>query len=167
MPLASYADANDHLDLNKAAFLDDEDARPEAEYADAIVYSHVATVFPENYLLWTTTDPLPVGREETPSLIREIAGMLMASKRYEKVFSEEQLQPSDYAERLKRDAYALLTKLVSGEMSLVDVEYEAVLDELRPEQSDFWPNDTTTNERVIPLLPEFEPQRFARMGDKF
>lgn len=174
MALATYEDANKHLDETKLSFLSDEDAAPEAEKAETIVRAYLADTFPDYAGLWVypLPDPNPDELLETPELVREAASMLMASYRYAKVYSEESMDGNPYALKLEKDAYALLQGIVDGSLVLADVDYG---DDASTSfsQDDFWPNNKTTvmnellEEEFATYNPELASTRMHRMGQRF
>jgi hypothetical protein len=138
--LASFADANDHLDGTKISFLNDDDASPEAKDADVYVLGRLSSVYPDHATLWTAVDPLVPPAEATPGLVRLAASLLMASYRYAKKYSEETQTPNPYSERLKARADEILNGLVGGTLTLYDEDYASSSQFF---EADFWPNDTT------------------------
>lgn len=152
--LATFSDANRHLDSNKITFADAADAVPEAEQADAIVRASLADVFPDNVNEWSEDgDP-----EETPDLVRLIASLIMASKKYAKRYSEEATEENEYAKALWAEAMMLIAGLRDGNLELSDTDYGDVTQWGR---SSFWPNDTTVFEGTSEPLRAFKvEQRF-------
>lgn len=148
MPLASFEDANAHLDGTKISFADEEDALEEATSADREVKAALGDRFPDHVGLWADS---PSGDEiDTPELVREAASLLMASKLYEKKYSEESVDsPNVYAQTLRMRAEKLLAAIADGSMILWDVDYGSIVATSNSlEQEDFWPNDTYTREKI-------------------
>lgn len=141
MTLAAYTDANRFLDGTKLAFKDDIDAAPEATYADRAITSALYDSFGEVVNTW---DIVPTGGEEsTPGIIVEIAGMLMAAMRYDKVYSGEDVGEAPYAVSLREQAMGLLQQIASGSMTISDSGGIIITSGTAWASSDFWPNDTT------------------------
>jgi hypothetical protein len=166
--LATFQDANAHLDGTKLSFADDANAAPEALEADRIVRGRLANRFPDQANLWHwDDDDLP-----TPELIREAASLLMASYRYNKVYSEITVTPNKYAIRLENRANMILDGIVSGLLILVDVPYGLEAD-TEFTSANFWPNNSSTmyaeeiERRMAEAYPEFQSTRRFTMGMKF
>jgi hypothetical protein len=129
---ASYSDANAWVDETKIKFIDDTDAAPEAQNAEKIINASLVPIYGATVVAtWSTA---------TPTLVNEIAALLMASFRYAKKYSEEGLNPSDYAQRLEDRALSMLAGLQDGSMVLVDYPNETSLTAFT--ESDFYPNNT-------------------------
>lgn len=137
MTLADFHDANKFLDGTKIEFQSPSDASQEASVADAIVKARLSDTFPAHVSLWSYAPT--GGQEATPAIVRVIAGMLMAAERYDKRYSEETLNGSDYAQRLRDRANFMLEGIVSGQLSLDDVTYD--IDTFT--EALFYPNDST------------------------
>jgi hypothetical protein len=150
VPLASYEEANSHLDGTKIAFESEEDAENEAREADRIVRGALADTFPEQVGYWVHELPEPVLEALiTPELVRLVASLLMASYKYSMHYSEDDLGENDYSARLEKRAMKILKDIQSGDAVLWDVEYgPTIADSYTLEQEDFWPNDTYTEEYV-------------------
>ncbi len=150
MSLASFEDANQWLDRFKIEFDNAEDASEEAEQADAIVKGHLYGTFPDHVNLW---DIAPTGPQEaTPELVVQVASMLMASYRYAKRYSEEELGRNNYANQLEQRAMKLLQGISDGTIDLADKSY---LSAASFEDTDFWPNDATVKEGTDEPLRAF------------
>ncbi len=139
MALASFEDANEWLDENKIQFLNEDDARQEANNADNIVRSWLAGNWPEYVNLWAHNAGL--ADNVTPAVVKEAASLLMASYRYAKRYSEESFAGSDYAQRLERRAVEMLAQLKQGELVLWDKTYgQDIFSTYSIEPGDFFPN---------------------------
>lgn len=171
MPLATFEDANTHLDETKISFVDDADAAPEAREADNIVRSKLGDIFPDQVAHWIDTLPDPVGDALiTPNLVREAASLLMASYRYAKRYSEDELNENDYAARLEKRAMRILEDIRNGTAILWDVDYGLTTEAAYSlEQEDFYPNDTYTPESVELDIadPRLQPKRSFSMDRRF
>lgn len=167
MPLATYEDANGHLDGTKISFVSDADAEPEAREADRIVKSKLGDIFPDYVALWDISVDPQVEPELVPGLVNEAAALLMASYRYANRYSEDELNENDYAARLERRALQILEDIRSGKAVLFDVTYGITTEESYGlERDDFWPNDDYTPEYVEnqkTLDPRLQPKRVFSM----
>jgi hypothetical protein len=168
MPLATYTDANKHLDENKLKFTSENEAEPEAQEADRIVRAKLGDLFPDQVNEWAfNSDDFP-----TPEIIKEAASLLMASYRYAKRYSEATLGSNPYADRLEARAMFLLNGILDGSIDLTDVDYDSD-NEPGFGQADFWPNNSTTvgaaayEETVHSLFPETAPSRAFDVGKQF
>ena len=99
-----------------------------------------------------------VSTETTPSLVRRIMAMLIASYLYRRQYSEDSDENPGYAVWLEGKAHALLVGVIDGSIDLTDV------DEIPASASvpTFWPNDVAD----IVGSEEYSPARF-RMGQVF
>jgi hypothetical protein len=141
MPLASFTDANAHLDGTKIVFSSDTDALPEATSTDRMVRARLGVLFPTQAPLWDFDPTVP--KIATPELVREIASLLMASFRYASKYSEDDQNEQDYAQKLYDRAMGLLDGVIDGTLTLTDVDYDAVDGVGHLSSSDFYPNDDT------------------------
>lgn len=130
MALADLEDVNVHLPDDK---LEVDDAIDPALQRDAerIVKGYLSGVYEPTVLAgWDTPD-------NTPELIRAIAGRLIAAFYYRQRYSEDSLDDPQYAQIKYNEAMALIMELRAGTIDLVEV----------PGDSDsilrFWPDDTT------------------------
>jgi hypothetical protein len=152
MALANWEEGNHHLDQTKLRFTDDADATPEAESAERYIKAKLEEQFPDAIFDWG----IEAGDTAPPEIIQEIAGMLMAAKRYEKVYSEETVAESDYAARLYVRADKLLEDIKNGAIVIIGVTPPNV----EFSKADFWPNDTDVVIEHTPLsAKEMEPNR--------
>jgi hypothetical protein len=170
--LASFDDANDHLDGTKLSFTDnnDENFIAAAAAADPLVKAALYDLYPDHVSLWieTVPSPNPDLLEETPQLVRLIASLLYASYYYAKAYSEETLGENDYAKRLEERAWGIVTGLVAGTYQLYDaLSYQSAVQGLQ--SLDFWPNDSTvvTTDDDIPGLVTGDPLRYFDMRKTF
>jgi hypothetical protein len=162
--LADYTDANAWLDNTKLRFTDNDQAAPWAQNADQVVIAALSQVFPDHATLWDV-NPGP-GQEPTPSLVREIVGLLMASYYYEAKYSEITNHASSYSRHLEARANDLLDGLRTGLVVLTDVDY---VSSTALAQGDFWPNDATlvTSDNPQVGLDEGDPDRRFTMDVVF
>lgn len=141
MSLASFTDANRHLDKNKVQFENEDDAFPEAASADIYVRGALVDVYGAAVVsLWDETPTAP--QTLVPELVREIAALWMAAERWDKRYSLEQSTSDSYSNRLRAQAQAMIDKLRSGEMTLVEV---GVISGVAWSEASFWPNSTTVD----------------------
>ena len=168
-PLASYQDANGHLDEVKISFVDQADATKEADEAYKTIAAKIGGLWPEHIELWDITPDLLAGEEEPPQVVNLIASLLMASYRYAKRYSEEELGESDFSARLEKRALGLLDGLVDGSVILWDKDYATGNDANAPVSADVWPNDSYTKAHVAfekenaLIAPELQEQRAFSM----
>lgn len=167
MPLATYEDANGHLDGTKIKFVSDVDAAPESREADRIVRSKLGDIFPDYVNLWDISVVPQEEPAQVPGLVNEAAALLMASYRYASRYSEDDLNENDYAARLEKRALGILQDIRDGKAVLFDVTYGVTTEEAYGlESDDFWPNDSYTPEYVETqrtLDPRLQPKRSFAM----
>lgn len=145
MTLASYLDANNHLDENKIGFANEADAAEIGTATDRYVRGRLMGVYGSQVTTWAVD---PQGDQvDTPELVREITGMLMAAELYDQKYAEETELTSKHANRLRRMADDMLTQLSVGDLVLVEVDVTAGT---IFSQDDFWPNDLTEEEIGAP-----------------
>ena len=150
MSLASFEDANNHLDKNKVMFQNDSDARDIATATDRYIRGCLTDVYGADVVtLWDVDPTAP--QTNTPELIREVTGMLMASKLYAEKYAEETQSNNTYGYRLQKEAEGLLDQLRAGTLTLVEVD---VVSGISFGEDDFWPNDTTAAQSTAPQ-PKF------------
>jgi len=154
--LATFEDANRWLDESKILFDDATDADDEATEADSIVRAMLFDVFGDLVNDWDGSDD-PPPTDPTPPVVRTIAGLLMASYRYAKVYSEETVDASSYAQALENRAMALIMGIKDGSIELGDT---TITSGVAWSRDDFWPNDLTTDDNDDPI-------RFATMEKEF
>jgi len=162
MSLATFEDGNRWLDQTKIRFENASDAEPEVAIVDPIVKSHLIGAFPNDVGQWDESGT----PESTPELVRTICGMLMASFRYAKKYSEETTEPSSYSGQLYAQAMLMLEQLRNGTLTLEDVNLESQIALI---QGDFWPNNTTlvTSDMDLPMLDTGDPLRMFSMEQEF
>ena len=136
MSLASYDDANDHLDGTKLRFTSDNDAEPEAKQIDRLIKASLYGSFGAEVDTWDF-EPTPP-QIDTPPIVKYIASGLMAAMRWAKQYSMEALDEDSYSSRLESKMMSMLMKIISGELT---IDADSVSG-LVWKQSDFWPNDT-------------------------
>lgn len=146
MPMASFTDANSHLDASKIAFADDNDALDEATSADRYIRSFLYDAFGTAVDDWV--DP-----EDTPEIIREAASLLMAAQLYAKRYSENTVEVTGYAEFLNNKANLILQGVKDGSIELSDSP--GIVSGLAWSNASFWPNDTTVVEGTTDPLRAF------------
>jgi hypothetical protein len=136
LSLATAADANTWLDQSKLSMASGDVAEI-APKIDAEVIAALLNLFPTNAPLWLD------GSQAPPVVVVDVASRLYAAAFYARKYSEETMQPNSYAERLKADAYAIITQIQNNDIALVDptsgliIVASSALDEMA-----FWPNDT-------------------------
>lgn len=133
--LASLSDIQSWLGDDKIIVTDAMAIKPELE-AERLIRGQLAGVFTALTMTsWAAPD-------DTPELIRGIAGRLTAAFIYRSTYSEEQAEVPEYAQNLYNEAISLLKDIKSGAIVVLDPDNEPV-----GESGDilsFWPDDTTT-----------------------
>lgn len=134
MPFCDDADVQAHLPADKLKFEEIPDDREQLILdAERIIRGHLATVI-SSATLATWVDP-----DSTPSVIRAIAGRLVAAKTYRIRYSEDSLDDPQYAQRLYDEAMQMLMGVVTGAIVLETV----VEPTTQVDNTYFWPNSTT------------------------
>lgn len=140
--LASIEDINTHLPTDKLnADSDDWEADINLYEVDAARYvrAMLSGIFSAVTLSsWSSPD-------NTPDIIRTIAGRLIAAKFYATRIAEDSAEGSDYAQGLYNDAISAINAIRGGSMIVLDGEFNPVTtaggDTLT--EDDFWPNSST------------------------
>lgn len=136
--LASLDDINTHLPDDKAKMEDSDDDLLQIDAA-RYVRSLLAGMFSATTLQgWNTPD-------NTPELIRGVAGRIIAAKWYATLYSEDVDTVSEYAQSLYNEANRTIDAIRSGTMVVLDSSDNPIPTEAGAglESGDFWPNDTT------------------------
>jgi len=155
--LATFEDANVHLDGKKIVIQTEHEAEPYARSADRIVRGALFDLYPDVVNLWeapSIADPTPT--DPTPGLVREIAALYMAHFKYASVYSEESQDPNSYAARLLSRAEKLVEQLKDGTLELAD---SPTLVEIG--QPQFFPDDEYVD------IDTLEPIRFFTVEQEF
>lgn len=135
MALASIDDINVHLPLDKMR-VDTADYSPLQTDAERIIRGYLAGYFtPTTLGKWDEPD-------NTPGLIRSIAGRFVASFYYRKRYSEDSLDDPEYAQNKYNEAMELLKGILNGTITLEEVTVDYPTTD-RLSTSDFYPNDST------------------------
>jgi hypothetical protein len=156
--LATFEDANVHLDGKKIEFLNEEDATGEALATDRYIRGILGSAFGNEIVIDWDSDPSG-GQSATPELVRQAAAFLMAHYRYSKIYSEEALAQNGYAMYLKTQADAILMGLVDGTLELVDVPGGSGTTDVS--QPSFFPDDSYVD------LDTLEPIRMFSVEQEF
>jgi len=156
MSLATFTDANAHLDEDKVKFHTVHEAEPIATSVDRTLRGTLAGIYGDQASNW---DANPTGGQvATPELIREIASMYMAADLYDKKYAIDADVTSTHATRLRRRADELIQQLREGTLTLVEAGITSGIDW---SEDDFWPNsktvveDTTQPDRKFFMDMEF------------
>jgi len=155
--LATFEDANVHLDGKKIEFLNEEDATGEALATDRYIRGILGSAFGNDVVVDWDSSPSG-GQVDTPELVRQAAAFLMAHYRYSKIYSEEALAQNSYAMYLKTQADMILSGLVDGTLELVDVPEDGTADVSQPS---FFPDDAYVD------LDTLEPIRMFSVEQEF
>ena len=131
MALVTIDDVQIWLEVTKHRIAPD-DQLPEESAASEVVLSRLAVRFDTT----TWVDPA-----STPSLVRKIIAMLVASWRYNRVYSEtDEDAGNPYANKLEQRANDLITAILEGSIALTDVGTGPAIDGT----VDFYPTDIST-----------------------
>lgn len=136
--LASLADINVHLPDDKAKMQDSDDNELQVDVA-RYIRSLLSGFFSAATLVsWNSPD-------NTPELIRGIAGRLIASKYYATLYSEDVDDVSKFAQWLYNQANAMIDQIRTGSMIILDVNDTPIPIEggISLTADDFWPNDSS------------------------
>lgn len=134
MPLANLDDINQHLPSNVTITeLEDDPYQIDAE---RIIRGYLSNVYSAATLSsWTTPN-------QTPSLIRSVAGRLIAAWWYGKKVSGESAEWNEYSDQKYKEALLFLERIQSGDLVLVEVEEDITIGDTIT-SDDFWPNNDT------------------------
>lgn len=132
---ASLADINTHLPADKAQISVGEDDNLQID-AQRLIRSRLAGTF-TNAIIALWVDP-----ENTPEMLRQIAGKLIAAKFYANLVAEDDAAGSVFAQNLYNEAIASLNDIRSGVVIVVDDD-GLPIDTSSLSQTSFWPNATT------------------------
>ena len=137
MAIVSDADVQIHLPVDKLQVEEIPDDLAEAKKdSERIIRGYLAGVF-ESTTLATWTDP-----DNTPEVIRAIAGRLCAALIYRVRYSEDALDDPQYAQMKYNEAMDMLNKVISGVIVLPEVGSDTA----NPfDNTYFTPNDASTD----------------------
>jgi len=132
---ASISDIQNFLGDDKIIVTDANSSKANIE-AERLIRGQLTGVFTTLTMSgWTSPD-------NTPDLIRGIAGRLAAAFIYRATYSEEQVEVPAYAQMLYNEAIAMLADIVDGTLTVVDDGGDPI-DNTGGILS-FFPDDTTT-----------------------
>lgn len=133
--LANLDDINAHLDQNVAVATDENTALLQVATARIVRGNLFPVVDQVTLQSWRTP-------EQTPEIIREIAGMLIAARHYFNEWSKTSniIDADSYPQKLYDNAMALLKGVIDGTIVIIDIPIETTGD-LSIE--DFFPVDAT------------------------
>ncbi len=122
--------------------IDSGDSLAEEIPASEIVLSKLATRFDTSG--W-------IDETDTPDLVRQVIAMLVASFRYNSIYSETEDAGNPYADKLKDMADNLIMGILDGSIDLIDepLQGPAVTGTL-----EFFPTDKTGADDLSPFGPE-------------
>ena len=142
--LATLAEINVHLPTDKLEIETGADTELQLD-AERIIKGYLGNVYSVATLAaWA--DP-----ESTPSLVRAIAGRLIAAFHYALRYSEDTTKRPQYAQFKYKEAMDMLAQIVAGTLTLTDVD-EVATTGFSFTTADFWPND---DEPVFTMAKEF------------
>jgi hypothetical protein len=147
MPLADVHDINAFLPTDKIAATEgNEETDRTLLDAERLIRGHLAGVY-EPATLATWSDP-----DNTPELIRSIAGRLAAAFFYRMRYAVDLADVPEYAQTLYNEAMMLIDNLKTGNVTLEEVTVD-VTDV--PNRAFFWPNDDTPTPAAFRMDMEF------------
>lgn len=139
MALASTDDVQRYLPTDKIRLGTGQgefDPASLQESAVRVIKSYLAgTVDTLVLASWVSPNP------PTPSIICQIAGLLVAADVYANRRSETQRDVGSYAESLRQDAYKLLEGIVTGQFTLLDPTFTPITTVSASEQWSGYPDD--------------------------
>lgn len=136
MSLCSLDDINVHLPADKISVLDADDDALQLD-AERIVKGELSGTFTAATLAaWSTP-------ATTPEIIRAVAGRFIAALVYSRAFSAEVDGIPEYAQSLYDQAMLTLTRVISGDIVLLDNVSEATTVGDRLSLDNFSPNGDT------------------------
>lgn len=133
--LASLDDINAHLDQNVAAATDENTALLQVAIARIVRGNLFHIVDQVTLQSWRVP-------EQTPEIIREIAGMFIAAQHYFNEWSKTNniIDPDSYPQKLYDNAMALLKGVIEGTVVIIDIPIQTSGD---LSVDDFFPVDAT------------------------
>jgi hypothetical protein len=147
--LASLADINTHLPDDKIRMDDADDDALQID-AQRLIRASLTGVFtPATIYSWTTPD-------DTPELIRGIAGRFIAAKWYAERYAEDIPDASSYAQALYNEALSMIQEIRAGTIVVTD-DLGQPIQSFGASASDasFWPNDSTSPAPFFSMGMEF------------
>jgi hypothetical protein len=130
---ASLGDINAHLPIGKAQIEDADDDLLQVEAFRFIRARLGGSFAPATMALWTEPD-------DTPEIIRTIAGLIIAAKWYANLYAEDSLDDSQFAQDLYNQALALIQSIIDGTVTVIGPDGEPI-DGSSFGATSFWPND--------------------------
>ena len=135
--LASLTDINTFLPDDKALMGDADDDAFQIDTARTIKGNLAGVFQPVTLMAWGTP-------ENTPELIRGIAGRMIAARWYARLYSEDDTSLSEYAQNLYMEAVGMLNDIRTGSLIVLDADDTPVeTNMLVLSDAVFWPNDST------------------------
>ena len=133
MAFADLEDINQHLP-DSTLQITEQDDEPYQNDAERIIRGYLSNVYTSTTLAsWTTPN-------QTPSLIRSVAGRLIAASFYAAKISGETPDWNDYSDQKYKEAISMLERIQSGDLTLIEVTEEITTGDTITSE-DFWPND--------------------------
>jgi len=145
MAYVDDADVQIHLPVDKLKVEEIPDDKDDAfEDAERIIRGYLAGVVSTATLdLWATPD-------DTPDIIRAIAGRFAAAKIYRVRYSEDSLDDPQYAQGLYNDAMAMINAIIAGNLII-----DGVTDTTQFDNTYFTPNDASTDTPKFTMAGRF------------
>lgn len=136
--LASLDDINVHLPDDKAKITDSDDDKLQIDIARYVRSLLSGFVSAATLVGWDVPN-------NTPELIRGIAGRLIASKWYSTLYSEDIPDGSKFAQNLYNEANMMIDDVRIGRRILIDAAGVAIpiTGGISLDSTDFWPNDSS------------------------
>lgn len=135
MAYAALSDVNVHLPDDKAQAQDADIINLNID-AQRLIKARLANTYELPVLAaWATPD-------DTPELIREIAGKLVAAKFYANLVAEDEADGSQFAQNLYDEAIATLEEIRQGLLTIIDPDGNPI-DNLSFIEASFLPNNLT------------------------
>jgi len=135
--LASLTDINTYLPDDKALMGDADDDAFQIDTSRTIKGNLAGVFQPTTLVSWSTP-------ENTPELIRGIAGRMIAARWYARLYSEDDTSLSEYAQNLYMEAVGMLNDIRTGSLIVLGVDDTPVETNLLVlSDAVFWPNNST------------------------
>ncbi|HEX6825796.1 MAG TPA: hypothetical protein VF077_05700 [Nitrospiraceae bacterium] len=150
MSFANAADANKFLDGTTISVTDGDDDGEQTS-AEQIIRAYLTYRVPTATMANWDVSVLPAS---VPPLIREIAGRLVAAYRYRKLASEDNGSIAQYAQALYNEAIGMLDGILSGKLSIPEVDPTTMDGTSHLEDGMFYPNDAATDPFPVQLNPD-------------
>lgn len=147
MAYASLEDINQHLPESQLQITENEDTPWQVD-AERIIRGYLSNVYTGATIAsWTAPN-------QTPGLLRSIAGRLIAAWFYASKVSGETPDWNDYSDHKYKEALSLLDQIRTGDLILEEVVEELITGDAIT-SDDFWPNDLEDPAPMFSIAQEF------------